>query len=53
MPFRSKAQQRFLYATHPDIAARWEDHTPDIKGLPDKVNKAKEAAKKLHKARKK
>ena len=25
MPFKSKAQQRYLYATHPGIAKRWAD----------------------------
>lgn len=42
-----------MFATHPEMAARWEDHTPDIKALPDKLNKAKETAKRLHKQRKK
>lgn len=23
MPFRSEKQRRFMYAKHPDIAARW------------------------------
>jgi hypothetical protein len=41
-----------MFANHPDMAERWEEHTPDIKALPDKVNKAKEAAKRLHKKRK-
>ena len=40
-----------MYATHPEIAKRWEDETPNMKDLPDKVNKVKEAAKKLHKKR--
>jgi hypothetical protein len=41
-----------MFATHPGMAARWEDHTPDIKSLPDKVNKVKEAVRKLHKRKK-
>lgn len=36
MPFQSKAQQRFMFATMPTVAKRWADHTPDIKGLPAK-----------------
>ncbi len=34
MPFESKAQQRFLFAKHPDIAKRWAAETPNIKALP-------------------
>lgn len=40
MPFKSKAQQRFMFAKHPETARRWADHTPDIKGLPEKVDSA-------------
>lgn len=36
MPFQSKAQQRFMYAKHPEIAARWEDKYGIPKNLPDK-----------------
>ena len=41
MPFQSKAQARYLYAQHPDIAARWERHTPRKKRakLPERVDK--------------
>lgn len=41
MPFQSKAQARYLYAQHPEIAARWEKHTPKKKqrGLPEHVSK--------------
>ena len=28
MPFKSQAQRRLMYAKHPDIAKRWEAHTP-------------------------
>lgn len=34
MPFRSKAQQRFLFAKHPRIAKRFAKETKNIKGLP-------------------
>lgn len=27
MPFRSKAQQRFMFARHPKIAKKWAKHT--------------------------
>lgn len=43
MPFKSKAQQRFMFAKHPRIAKRWAKETPDIKSLPDKLSDAKTA----------
>jgi hypothetical protein len=39
VPFKSKEQRRFLFAKHPHIAKRWAEHTPDIKGLPEKKMK--------------
>jgi hypothetical protein len=41
MPFRSKAQMRFLYAKHPVIAKRWAKETPSIKQLPKRVKHKK------------
>lgn len=38
MPFRSKAQLRWMFANHPRIARRWAKHTPDIKSLPERVD---------------
>jgi hypothetical protein len=38
MPFKSKAQQRFLYAKHPDIAKRWQREYGTPKKLPEKKN---------------
>ena len=40
MPFRSKAQRRYLYANYPKIAKRWSKHTPKNKKLPEKVAKS-------------
>lgn len=37
MPFKSKAQQRWMFATRPKMAERWAEHTKDFKTLPDKV----------------
>lgn len=37
MPFKSKAQMRFMYAKHPKIAARWSKESGKKhpgKGLP-------------------
>lgn len=51
MPFKSKAQQRFMFAAESrgDVpkgtAKRWAEETPNIKGLPQRVkNKEKRAA---------
>jgi hypothetical protein len=41
MPFKSKAQQRFMFAKHPNIAKRWAKHTKKIKDLPDSKRKKK------------
>lgn len=43
MPFKSKAQRRWMYANEPEIAKRWEKHTPKGKKIPEKV-KEKTAA---------
>jgi len=37
MPFKSEAQRRWMYATHPKMAKKWEKHTPKGKKLPEKV----------------
>jgi hypothetical protein len=39
MPFLSKAQQRFMFSQHPDIAKRWAKKTPDFKNLPEHIKK--------------
>lgn len=49
MPFKSKAQRRWMYANDPKMASRWEKETPKGK-LPEKVKKG--MAKDLVKARK-
>jgi hypothetical protein len=41
MPFKSKAQQKYLFANKPAMAEEWEKETPDIKKLPNKVKKKK------------
>jgi|OpeIllAssembly_1097287.scaffolds.fasta_scaffold986862_2 hypothetical protein len=46
MPFASKAQRRYLYATNPKVAAEFEKETPKGKRLPEKVKKAIAARKK-------
>ena len=37
MPFKSKAQQRFMFATMPKRAEKWAKETPNMKGLPQHV----------------
>lgn len=36
MPFKSKAQQRWMFANEPEMAKRWAKHTKNIKNLPEK-----------------
>lgn len=51
MPFKSKAQQRYLYANEPKVAKRYASETPKgaYKNLPEKVkkNKKRDALKKM------
>jgi hypothetical protein len=37
MPFKSKAQQRMMFAKHPRLAKEWAAETPNIASLPEKV----------------
>ena len=37
VPFKSKRQRRWMYANKPEMAKRWEKHTPKGKKLPEKV----------------
>lgn len=39
MPFKSKAQQRYLFANDPQVAKEFAAKTPNMKGLPDRVTK--------------
>jgi hypothetical protein len=41
MPIRSRAQQRWMFATHPAMAKRWAAETPNMKNLPARVGKKK------------
>jgi hypothetical protein len=45
MPFRSKAQQRYMFAKHPALAKRWEDRFGIPKNLPEHVSHRREALK--------
>lgn len=41
MPFESKAQQRFMFAKHPEIAKRWASETSkkQFEKMPEKKKK--------------
>ena len=41
MPFKSKAQARFMFAKHPKIAKRWAKETKSIKSLPKRKGSRK------------
>jgi hypothetical protein len=41
MPFKSKAQQRFMFATMPKTAKKWAKKTSSTKRLPERVAKKK------------
>jgi len=41
MPFKSEAQRRFLYARYPELAKKWEAHTPKGKKLPERKKRRK------------
>ena len=36
MPFKSKAQMRYLYARHPKIARKFAKKTGNVKRLPER-----------------
>jgi hypothetical protein len=38
MPFKSKKQEKWMFATKPEMAKRWAKETPNQKSLPKKVN---------------
>lgn len=39
MPFKSKAQARYMYGVHPEIAKEFAAKTASIKALPEHVKK--------------
>jgi hypothetical protein len=39
MPFKSRQQEKWMYATHPEMAKQWQEETPKGKALPKKVKK--------------
>lgn len=47
--FKSKAQQKYLYAKEPEVAQEFAEHTPKsaYKKLPEHVKKKKSAMQKM------
>ncbi len=43
MPFESKAQRAWMYANKPEMAKKWEKHTPKNKKLPKRAKGTKRA----------
>jgi hypothetical protein len=41
MPFKSEAQRRYFHSQLPQLAQKWEEHTPKGKRLPKKVRREK------------
>ena len=42
MPFKSKAQQRYLFAKEPGVAKEFAAKTPSMKKLPERKKKKKQ-----------
>ena len=51
MPFKSKAQKRFMFSQHPEVAKRWAREYPNQKNLPEKKNYAENVKKALKKGK--
>lgn len=47
MPFKSRAQQKFLFAKHPEVAEEFAEKTPKstYKNMPEHVSKDKNGLK--------
>ena len=43
MPFKSKAQQRYMFARHPEMAKEFAAKTPSFKVLPERVKQKKKS----------
>lgn len=45
MPFKSKAQARFMFAKKPSMAKKWAGMTEDMGSLPDHISTLKRKGK--------
>jgi hypothetical protein len=43
VPFKSKAQQKWMFSNMPKKAKEWAKETPDIKNLPERKSFSKSA----------
>ena len=43
MPFKSKDQEKWMFANKPKMAKKWAKETPNQKALPKKVKSSKSA----------
>lgn len=46
MPFKSKAQQAFMFSQMPKVAKRWAKETPRMASLPKKAKTKKKGGRK-------
>lgn len=51
MPFKSKAQQKYMFKFMPEVAREFDDATKNFKSLPERVQPKKQNAKKAPKAK--
>lgn len=49
MPFKSKAQMRWMFAKKPKMAKEWAAETKDMKRLPERAEARKQAVKEMEK----
>lgn len=47
MPFRSKAQRRWMYVNKPELAKEFEKETPDNNALPNRIHPRTKTRKRL------
>lgn len=45
MPFKSKAQQGYMFVHHPELAKEWAEKTVNMKNLPKYAKKKKDESK--------
>jgi hypothetical protein len=45
MPFKSKAQMRWMFENHPGMARHWAHETSDVKALPARSKSSRRAGK--------
>ena len=51
MPFKSKAQRKWMYANKPSMAKQWEADTPKGARLPEKASKVQTKVKTIKKVK--